>query len=639
MKKKEMFNSKAIVIAVITFITVTFCGNAWAELLLDKKESVHLLSDNLSSNRQEEKQIDLIEITDFHGYLEDEYYEPIGAMLAKNIRDIQKANPLRTIVIGGGDLYDGAQISTFLKGVPVRKMMDSLGMEATALGNHEWNWSLDTINNVTMRDANYSIICANIYNVRTQNRVYEPYKIIVRDGIRIAVIGTTTYKIRDLLNREKTSEYVFTDPIEEINKIANEIRQSKQADVVISLMHEGGMVGFDGSQRGPIFDIAKKLNGVDAVIGGDSHTIVNASVNGMPVVIGGCDGGGFMHLKINIDRNNKVSFVSKYVSLDTKNSYGNKSEPPLVDAEVNDIILKAEEEAQPFMDRANKISFGETIVTEYAMRNEFEAKGYWKLSSIPGVVAESMYVDNDMNAYAKWTPRVLAGGIYDVYIYNIVKQGSDPSAKVEIKSSEGIDYKYINQDIGETSWVYLGKYNFNKGQEGYVKITSWSDNTALRADSIKLVNKNVSNLENAIILKLNKSICIINGKIRRVDKNNTGIKPILEGGRTLLPLRFVAESLGAVVSWIDKTSSVRVELNDNSIEFVIGSNKIKVNSTVNEIDVPAKIIDGRTFVPFRALGEALGKIVTYIDGGIIIIDDKEIPNNEENRNLLNEIIK
>ena len=54
-----------------------------------------------------------------------------------------------------------------LRGVPVQKVLSNMGMEVTALGNHEFDWGLDVINTETMIGANYSIVCANMYDKGT----------------------------------------------------------------------------------------------------------------------------------------------------------------------------------------------------------------------------------------------------------------------------------------------------------------------------------------------------------------------------------------------------------------------------------------------------------------------------------------
>ncbi len=82
-------------------------------------------------------------------------------------------------------------------------------------------------------------------------------------------------------------------------------------------------------------------------------------------------------------------------------------------------------------------------------------------------------------------------------------------------------------------------------------------------------------------------------------------KPVIEDGRTLVPARGVFEALGAVVTWDDSTKTATVKTDEKEIAVQIGSNYLVVNGEVIEIDVPAKIINGRTMIPLRAVAEAL----------------------------------
>lgn len=92
-----------------------------------------------------DKVFDIIEITDFHGTLEDTDGHPVAAVLAKNINEIKQANPDRTLILSGGDNYQGSAVSNLLKGVPVMYVFNSMGVAASALGNHEFDWGLDTV--------------------------------------------------------------------------------------------------------------------------------------------------------------------------------------------------------------------------------------------------------------------------------------------------------------------------------------------------------------------------------------------------------------------------------------------------------------------------------------------------------------
>ena len=295
------------------------------------------------------KTFDIIEITDFHGTLlsSDAAPLPVGAVLAKNIKDIEAKNP-DTIVVGGGDLYQGSPLSNVLRGVPVRDTMNSIGMEVTALGNHEFDWGLDTIINTTMKGANYSIVCANLYNKNTGKRVFNPYKIITKDGVKIAFIGAITLETPTIVTPAYVADYKFTDAAEEINSVAKQIKDEKLADVIIAVIHAGSMDG----KTGEAFDIANKLVGVDAVLGGHTHTKVYASAaNGIPVYVGNCNGKGFIDAKMTVSADGKVSFpapsASDYVALDNTNANGYKAANPVVDPDVKKIVDAANAELGP----------------------------------------------------------------------------------------------------------------------------------------------------------------------------------------------------------------------------------------------------------------------------------------------------
>ncbi|WP_411680942.1 5'-nucleotidase C-terminal domain-containing protein [Clostridium thailandense] len=296
------------------------------------------------------KSFDLIEVTDFHGTLEDSSSPalPVGAVLAKNIKDIKSANPDRTLVIGGGDLYQGTPMSNVLFGVPVQKLMSNIGMEVTALGNHEFDWGLDKIINTTMKDAKYSIICANLYDKNKGTRVFDPYKIITKDNVRIALIGAITTETPSIVLPANVANYKFTDPTAEINSIAKDIKDNKKADVILAVMHEGSN---NDCKTGPVFDIADKLSNVDAVIGGHSHTAVQAiSKNGVPVVIGKAQGKGFTDLKMDVDSSGKVSFTnteSSFIALDNDKSNGYKAKNPITDNDAVKIVNDAKNQVGP----------------------------------------------------------------------------------------------------------------------------------------------------------------------------------------------------------------------------------------------------------------------------------------------------
>lgn len=89
------------------------------------------------------------------------------------------------------------------------------------------------------------------------------------------------------------------------------------------------------------------------------------------------------------------------------------------------------------------------------------------------------------------------------------------------------------------------------------------------------------------------------------------VAPIIESGRTLVPIRAISEAVGADVSWDSSTQTVTISTSDKDISLQINSTSATVNSTKVAIDVPAKILSGRTLVPLRFVSESLGAKVDY----------------------------
>ena len=82
--------------------------------------------------------------------------------------------------------------------------------------------------------------------------------------------------------------------------------------------------------------------------------------------------------------------------------------------------------------------------------------------------------------------------------------------------------------------------------------------------------------------------------------------------RTLVPIRFVSEALGAQVEWIKETNQVRIVEDGKEIILTIGSTSVTVDGKQNTIDcAPVVMAPGRTFVPLRFISETLGAEVDY----------------------------
>ncbi len=86
---------------------------------------------------------------------------------------------------------------------------------------------------------------------------------------------------------------------------------------------------------------------------------------------------------------------------------------------------------------------------------------------------------------------------------------------------------------------------------------------------------------------------------------NFDVAPIIENDRTLTPMRAIFEAYGMNVTWDDSTKTVTATKDGTEIKMTVGDGFFYKNNVSYSLDVPAKIINGRTLIPLRAVSEAL----------------------------------
>ncbi len=106
----------------------------------------------------------------------------------------------------------------------------------------------------------------------------------------------------------------------------------------------------------------------------------------------------------------------------------------------------------------------------------------------------------------------------------------------------------------------------------------------------------------------------INGDMIGFDSN-----PFIENGRTFVPMRKIFETLGATIEWDNDTETVTATKGSDVIKLTIGSNKAIVNGTEKELDAPAQLRNDRTMVPLRFVSESLGLKVDWSESNNLVI--------------------
>ncbi|MCX7709807.1 MAG: stalk domain-containing protein [Clostridia bacterium] len=130
-------------------------------------------------------------------------------------------------------------------------------------------------------------------------------------------------------------------------------------------------------------------------------------------------------------------------------------------------------------------------------------------------------------------------------------------------------------------------------------------------------------LNNAVALFVGSPKAYVNGGLTRIDENNSEVRPVVKNSRTLVPIRFISSNLGADVQWDVPSATATITSASRVIKIRLGSNVMNVNNQDVIIDTAAESIGGRTFVPLRALSNALGKSVFWDDRGLIVISSEE----------------
>lgn len=131
----------------------------------------------------------------------------------------------------------------------------------------------------------------------------------------------------------------------------------------------------------------------------------------------------------------------------------------------------------------------------------------------------------------------------------------------------------------------------------------------------------LASIDTQIVMNVDKTVYTINGTINTMDT-----APYIDkNDRTMVPVRFAAQALGAKVDWNEEDRTVTVQDNDRAVIFTIDSSDIKtfeigkkIKESTDTIDTAAVIKDSRTMLPLRAVSEALGADVDYKEGVITI---------------------
>lgn len=214
----------------------------------------------------EAKLLQIIHTNDLHSHLEhgnDPTRGGYAAVKAKidQLRNEAAATGVESITLDAGDFSEGSQFYLAAKGESVWKVMDSMGFDGVAIGNHDWLLGPSDLERLLKNTRpKFPLLGANYHFqplYENTGRALRPHIELVRGGIKIAVLGLTT---NELFYKWRARDGLISDPIEVAKRLLP--RLADRNDVVIALTH----LGVEKDK-----ELAAKSS-VDIIVGGHSHT-------------------------------------------------------------------------------------------------------------------------------------------------------------------------------------------------------------------------------------------------------------------------------------------------------------------------------------------------------------------------------
>ncbi len=238
----------------------------------------------------------ILSTNDEHGGLRPIEYSwsgnrPAGGAeaIAAYVNDVRETSPCPVFLFSGGDLMQGTLMSNLTGGRATIDVMNEIGYDAAALGNHEFDWGIQTLQD-RMRQARFPILSANTYEKGSNLHPawVEPYRILERDGVRIGVIGATTRSTPATTHPDSVAGLEFRSIAETLDLYIPRVRV-EGVDFLVIVMHAGGFChDAEGSEPrcdGEAMDeLAQTSAPFDYVVTGHTHNRVDDMIHGAPVV-------------------------------------------------------------------------------------------------------------------------------------------------------------------------------------------------------------------------------------------------------------------------------------------------------------------------------------------------------------------
>ena len=229
--------------------------------------------------------IDVLTTNDFHGRLESNFAAAGAAVLGGLVRSYEANNP-NTLLVGAGDLIGASTFTSFIQDdEPTIDALNEIGLDTSALGNHEFDRGRDDLDNRVIPAAAWDYLSANLYEKGTTTPAYDEYWLSEFDGVRIGFIGAITENLPSLVSPAGISSLDVGPVVPAVNRVADKLSDGDEtngeADVLIMLVHEGAAtVNISSATDDSVFGrLVTGVNAnIDAIVSAHTHLPYNHQI-------------------------------------------------------------------------------------------------------------------------------------------------------------------------------------------------------------------------------------------------------------------------------------------------------------------------------------------------------------------------
>ena len=214
----------------------------------------------------------ILHTNDVHGSIE--LYAKVAAM-----KGDYEAQGAQVILADAGDYSQGTVYVSLEKGKNAVTMMNLAGYDVATIGNHEFDYGYAQLKS-NLDSAAFKVVCANV--LQDGSPVFDAYTMINKGGVQVAFVGVETPEAQTKANPALIQGLTFLAGDEMYAAVQTQVDAAKTAgaDIVIVLTH----LGVDSSSEpNTSYDLYKKVNGIDFIIDGHSHTVMTKGPEGEPI--------------------------------------------------------------------------------------------------------------------------------------------------------------------------------------------------------------------------------------------------------------------------------------------------------------------------------------------------------------------